>query len=295
MFEVKFGTPKPVMFRECLEKDGFYMDLDLFARFAGKFFVSEYDSNRYEDEKAVDLAIKSNSCEIIANCLNEAWPEGTSKVRGCFKGLEELFDREIENYGIKGTSEFVIKSLTPDSEKEYKDHMNLMYNPVGTLWDRGMFDNMPTAPSDGKFQVKFSCTFMNAKGGQVFYAPGEPVEVEYSAVASDTSYTFNVNAPDVKYEYGSTIKIKFTMPEHDVMISVSGMPHGPSLEQMEESMKEWIAKGMVTCDPSKQVIGYVPEKKEVNADEWICPACNSKNTGKFCGECGTAKPDNSKC
>ena len=32
-------------------------------------------------------------------------------------------------------------------------------------------------------------------------------------------------------------------------------------------------------------------KSEPAADSsWICPNCESENTGKFCGNCGTAKP-----
>ena len=36
MFEVKFGTPKPVTFREYCEYGKNVMDIDLEARFAGK-------------------------------------------------------------------------------------------------------------------------------------------------------------------------------------------------------------------------------------------------------------------
>lgn len=28
-----------------------------------------------------------------------------------------------------------------------------------------------------------------------------------------------------------------------------------------------------------------------NADAWFCPKCGHKGTGKFCGECGTKRPD----
>lgn len=32
--------------------------------------------------------------------------------------------------------------------------------------------------------------------------------------------------PDVKYVYGSTIKMTFSMPEHDVIISLGSTPYG---------------------------------------------------------------------
>lgn len=30
---------------------------------------------------------------------------------------------------------------------------------------------------------------------------------------------------------------------------------------------------------------------KAGADEWICPSCKKKNTGKFCSDCGTKKPE----
>jgi len=32
-----------------------------------------------------------------------------------------------------------------------------------------------------------------------------------------------------------------------------------------------------------------------SADEWNCPNCNTKRTGKFCTECGAKKPEGKKC
>ena len=33
---------------------------------------------------------------------------------------------------------------------------------------------------------------------------------------------------------------------------------------------------------------------ESNANTWVCPQCNNTVTGKFCGECGTKKPEGAK-
>lgn len=33
------------------------------------------------------------------------------------------------------------------------------------------------------------------------------------------------------------------------------------------------------------------QQSEVSANEWVCPNCNTTVTGKFCGECGTKKPE----
>ena len=58
MFEVKFGTPKPVKFKEVVKAGSDEMDdVDLEARFAAKCEVSEYDKTRYADDEAVAAAI----------------------------------------------------------------------------------------------------------------------------------------------------------------------------------------------------------------------------------------------
>ena len=271
MFEFKFGTPEPVRFRERWPKEG--IDLDLEARFAAKCEVFDYDASRYDSEETVISQIKANGPEMIAKCLNEDWPENTSVVKGFFKELDGLFDQELERRGIKAHTEFFSKVLTSDSKETYKNAVSaLAYNPSGgSGWDHVCSDAIKQNPSDGRYQVKFSNSFMHAKGGQVFFAPGEQVEVECGAVASDTSYQFSINAPDVKYEYGSIIKITFTMPEHDVMISLGSTPYGPPMNLFENQMREFASKDM-------------------NSGEWKCLRCNARNTGKFCTECGSPKP-----
>ena len=70
MFEVKFGTPKPIMFREyCVYGDNI-LDIDLEARFAGKCEVSEYDGSRYGNDEEVSLFIKQSCSEILEKCLD---------------------------------------------------------------------------------------------------------------------------------------------------------------------------------------------------------------------------------
>ena len=58
MFEVKFGTPKPIVFREyCVYGDNI-LDIDLEARFAGKCEVSEYDGSRYGNDEEVKWVLR---------------------------------------------------------------------------------------------------------------------------------------------------------------------------------------------------------------------------------------------
>lgn len=273
MFEVKFGTPKPVRFRECWERGGICVDLDLEARFAAKVEVSNYDGSRYDSEDAVTAKIKADGPEMIAKCLKEDWPENTPIVKGLFKGLEGLFDQELERQGIKAHTEFFSKVLTPDSEESYKTVIDqqTFRDPSARGWDHICFEAIKPPVQEGKYQLRLSDPFLLAKDGQLFHAPGEEVEVEFCAVGSDTSYSFEVSAPNVKYEYGSTIKIQFVMPEHDVTISVGSKPYGPNMDLFEKQLKESVTMGMMQ-------------------QGWICLKCNTRNTGKFCTECGSPKP-----
>jgi len=116
------------------------------------------------------------------------------------------------------------------------------------------------------------------KDGRVFYKPGDRVEVDYFGVASDTSYHVTVNAPELRVEYGSVIHIAFTMPDHDVYISIG-------------------AQSVMTCMPGNMGItgmmgmGMNADKPVASdGSEWTCPLCGAGNKGKFCSECGGARP-----
>ena len=196
MFEVKVGTPKPILFRECWNEKGFYMDLDLEARFAFACEVSDYDRTLYATEEDVTRAIKSNFLEILNKCLNEDWPENTSKVRRGFEGLGELFDKNMESYGIHIKSKFLSTALSPDSEEAFKIQMNLMVLMVQTQNITNGWDH-------------------------IIMPPTNPYDI-----------------------------------------------------QMKEQTLQEIAK-----------------KMRINgSSEWTCPSCGTKNSSRFCEECGRAKP-----
>ena len=118
-FEVKFGAPTPIPFRE-YSKNYPDIDIDLAVFIAGRTVVSDYDPKLYEDKESVKVKIKGNALILLQNCLVQ-WPEGTSVMRSDkLKIIAESLDREFASMGITVKSEITGFQLTQDSEELYK-------------------------------------------------------------------------------------------------------------------------------------------------------------------------------
>ena len=129
--------------------------------------------------------------------------------------------------------------------------------------------------SPKKYRVSFeSPGFKTAK---TMYAPGDAVEVSYM-VATDTSYNFYSDDVDFDqdYDWQRGVILRFTMPEHDVKIGVSSrnsMIAEPYANQPPEEPKPVDSSG-----------------EDDSGKKWFCPECGTENTGKYCSECGVARP-----
>lgn len=292
MFELKFGTPKPVTFNELVKAGGNdEFDVDLEARFAAKCEVSEYDNIRYVNDEAVVAAIKENGPAIIEKCLKN-YPKGKSRVRHNFCELDRLFDEELKNYGITAKTEFFSKTLTKESESLYKGILNSILRPQTDYgWDRGIFDTVPKDKPDGFYCVRAGLGF-RLKEDRAYYMPGEHVEAFFICVGTDMSYNVQVDAPDLKVEYGSIINVSFTMPDHDVDVSIdcrSVMMGNPGISMGHQLGLMGMVDNMNNGNQPDRA--NVTEKPIVSdGSEWTCPLCGTANTGRFCSGCGGVKP-----
>ena len=129
---------------------------------------------------------------------------------------------------------------------------------------------------DGYTPKKYRLTFERSgfKTEKTMYAPGEAVEVSYMGL-TDTSYRFYSDDVDFDqdYDWQRGVILRFTMPEHDVKIGVSSrnsMMADPNAHQM-----------LMPVDLSG---------KDASRRKWFCPECGTENYGKFCTECGEARP-----
>ena len=116
------------------------------------------------------------------------------------------------------------------------------------------------------------------------YAPGENVEVRFIMVMTDVSTSFHLDVDEYTrtYENGCYV-LRFVMPEHDVNISASMksvMTYDPNVFGNGGMNTGFLGMGLINDMPAKGIPG----------SEWVCPACKSKNSGRFCTECGSPRP-----
>ena len=127
------------------------------------------------------------------------------------------------------------------------------------------------------------------------YEEGEPVKVTYFPMGTDTSYSFHADADDVEvHRNGGVATITFTMPAHDVEVtceSKSIMGAGAANNNLFMGMDPGFP-GMMTPYAPVQDMPQAPastSEETVIGTDWICPNCQTKNSGKFCGGCGTPR------
>ena len=129
------------------------------------------------------------------------------------------------------------------------------------------------------------------KEDRIYYMPGEHVEAVFIFVGTDMSYNVQVDAPDLKVEYGSIINVSFTMPDHDVKISISFrsvMMNTPNTPMVGVGFMGMVGNMNNVSQPDRAQVFDKPIVSD--GSEWTCPLCGATNSGRFCGECGGVRP-----
>ncbi|MBQ7700637.1 MAG: zinc ribbon domain-containing protein [Clostridia bacterium] len=127
----KYGTPKPLNFRETMGTD--WLDADLQARTAMNINVYEYDTEKYESKDSLVAALKNCMYDMIDKCLKKM-SEG-SVVRGeTQKRLAREIEKELSDLGVTAEADVFSFALTADSESLYKDMRDQIFN--GAYVDR---------------------------------------------------------------------------------------------------------------------------------------------------------------
>ena len=122
------------------------------------------------------------------------------------------------------------------------------------------------------------------KSKKTEYQEGEKVTVYYDLIGTDTDYWFSLDCDDVKLkqDWDNThgYIFTFTMPAHDVKISVSSrnsMDYDPDASD----------HGPVS-NPVSTPVTY---NSDLQTETWFCPECGAKNDMLYCKDCGLKKPE----
>ncbi len=217
MLDIKFGTVRPVSFRE-YDESYRYTDLNLVAKFAGIVHVSDYDKERYKDDEEVSKAVKSGAVDMMQTAL-DGMPAGGSILKSDKSELCGLISADLKKAGITAASEIMHYTLSPES-REIFDNMMEVEKVAAQLAPDGIW---PEEEGDirqpGTYRINYmnpeaDCGFCSEKR---YYLPGEDVEVIYKGLFRDARYFFFADAEgyNVRCE-GSVAKITFVMPDHDV-------------------------------------------------------------------------------
>ena len=114
---IRYGTPKPVIFRETMGTNIF--DVDLAARSFGNIHVSGYDTEKYPDEEALGQAVRTGIMDMIEKCLG-VMSEKSVMRSDPQRRLADLLGKELSEIGIEAKVEVLSFVLDEDSEQIFQ-------------------------------------------------------------------------------------------------------------------------------------------------------------------------------
>ena len=117
-FEVKFGTPEPIGFREFDEKYP-EIDLDLEVRAAGTVTVTDIDALLYGGTEEAASKIREIALSSLSECIKN-WPQGVSFWKNTTKAeVEKYIDGRFAERGITARTVLGSFALTSESRELY--------------------------------------------------------------------------------------------------------------------------------------------------------------------------------
>ena len=119
-FSFKYGTPKPVKFRETMGTDRY--DIDLEARMACNVIVSDFDETKYAGQEELTGAVKAKMHEMIEQSLEELAPESIMLRNAWKEQLAKALEKKLAEEGVKAEIDVFNFVLTPDSQEAFDAH-----------------------------------------------------------------------------------------------------------------------------------------------------------------------------
>ncbi|MBP5780947.1 MAG: hypothetical protein J6X34_06915 [Clostridia bacterium] len=116
-FSFKYGTPKPVKFRETMGTNRY--DIDLEARMACTVNVTDFDETKYAGQDELTAAIKSKMYEMIGQSLEELAPISIMLKAAWDGQLAKTLEKKLAEEGVNAGVEVFNFVLTPDSLEEF--------------------------------------------------------------------------------------------------------------------------------------------------------------------------------
>ncbi len=274
--DIKFGTPNPVNYF-----DNFY-NSELFLRSFGtysikvvdpiKFYIQVGDRSSRDpmDINEVNEQYRNEFLQAFQSALNRMSTEGirishvVSKQMELGEYMQDILDSkwneergfEIQSVGIASIS------YTEESQK------------LINMRNQGAMLSDPTVREgyvQGAVARGFEAAGSNSAGaGQTFMGMG----IGMNAVGGIGGFS-QANAQQMQQQQNA-----------------APQPNTPQ-QQVPQQQNEAAQTTTPQAPQGAAVAGVVSGQTPAD-DGWDCPECNSHNTGRFCTECGTKKPEGAK-
>ena len=286
----KFGTPAPVPYQDwshaiANEITGEFTPLGVKVKCFGTYTFRLVNPALFmnniagtADEYRVSQLTEQIRSEVVAvfqNVLNELGnsahkvpllelPSQTDEIKQMMD--EKVFDEPVRRRGLQ-IEVFAVESVTPDPDSERKIE-EYEHNANSRMQQGRILNVMETAAGNaaGAANGFMGIGMMNMMSGGL---GSNVMQNAFNPAQTASQPTGNPQQP-------------VENPQQPVT-PVAPAPEAAPVQDAVEP--ETTANDATTSAPVS----------ENTANSWVCPTCGNTVTGKFCGECGTKKPEGKFC